>query len=284
MTGKWQLVFLSTTDWDAPQFGSRQQLAKQFVNRGHQVLFVEVPRALHSAISDPAGTKRALRRMGRTRQIADGPLVYTPPPVLPVYYHPWTNTINQRLLGRALGRTVARLGWQVDVVWTYWPNTAALAGRLGERAFVYHCIDDFAAVSYPLSPAGAIADMEERQCRRADVVFARTSALAEARRRWNDNVQWLPGGVDTEHFDPARVSGVPEAIARIPGPRMGFLGTLDNRIDVELDDGFRLRFRNGFDVDTTLGAHHRQVFLGRAIESERRVILGGNVRGLLDPH
>ena len=56
---------LSTTDWDAPQFGSRQQIARELARRGHRVLFVEVPRALHSLVSDPAGTRRALRRMGR---------------------------------------------------------------------------------------------------------------------------------------------------------------------------------------------------------------------------
>ena len=44
-------LFLSTTDWDAPQFGSRQQIALQLARRGHRVLFVEIPRALHGQIS-----------------------------------------------------------------------------------------------------------------------------------------------------------------------------------------------------------------------------------------
>ena len=79
------MICFSTTDWDAPQFGSRQQIALQLIRRGYRILFVEIPRALHSFISDPPGTYKALRRLGQVRQIPAGPLVYTPLPVLPIY-------------------------------------------------------------------------------------------------------------------------------------------------------------------------------------------------------
>jgi len=177
------ILTLSTTDWDAPQFGSRQQIALRLARRDHRVLFVEIPRALHSFVSDPAGTRRALRRLGHIRQAPDGPLVYTPPPVLPVYYNPLVNALNQRLLLGYLRRTLANLDWQPDVLWTYWPHTAYLLGRLGERVAVYHCIDDFSAVGYPLTTRGAIARMEAEQCRQVDIVFARTAGLATAARQ-----------------------------------------------------------------------------------------------------
>jgi glycosyltransferase involved in cell wall biosynthesis len=227
-------LFLSTTDWDAPQFGSRQHIALRLARRGHRVLFVDIPRALHSLVSDPAGTRRALRRLGRVRQVPDGPLVYTPPPVLPVYYNPAINAVNQRLLLRYLRRTLARLGWQPDVLWTYWPHTAHLIGRLGEWVSVYHCIDDFAAVGYPLTTRGAIARMEAEQCRAVDVIFARTEGLTEAKRRFNPNIHLLPGGVEIAHFDPARVTAPPADVASLPDPRVGFVGTMDDRVDVRL--------------------------------------------------
>jgi hypothetical protein len=203
-------VWLSTTDWDAPQFGSRQQLARRLAGRGHRVLFVEVARSLHSFISDAAGTRRAMGRMGRIRReekkgnsgelegtqgklgredvslVEYGSLyLYTPRPVLPVYYHPVTNYLNQRLMAGDLRGVVRRLGWRPDVLWTYWPNTADLIGRLGERLAVYHCIDDFTAVTYPLTPAGAIAKMEAALCQRVDMVFTRTEGLAAQKKRLN---------------------------------------------------------------------------------------------------
>lgn len=226
--------FLSTTDYDAPQFGSRQQVALELARRGHCVLFVETPRALHSWISDPAGTARAVRRLGRLRQVAERLYAYTPWPVLPLYYHRWTNAVNQRLLAGDVPRTLRRLGWRADVLWTYWPNTAYLVGRLGERCAVYHCIDDFAAAGYPLVPAGAISALECALCQRVDLVVARTRALAEAKRAWNPNTLFLPGGVDVARFDPSRSFPLPPALAALPRPLLGFLGTLDDRVDVAL--------------------------------------------------
>jgi glycosyltransferase involved in cell wall biosynthesis len=228
-------VFLSTTDWDAPQFGSRQQIAQLLARRGHQVLFVEVPRALHSLISAPAETRRALTRLGRVRAIEPGLFAYTPRPVLPIYYHPATNWVNQRWLARDVRRALRELGWSApDVLWTYWPNSADLVGKLGERAAVYHCIDEFATRAYPLVGEGVIARMEAELCRKVDIVFARTEALAAAKRRMNPKTEFLPGGVDVALFDPARVAGVAPALAALPAPRVGFLGTVDDRVDVKL--------------------------------------------------
>ena len=225
-------VWLSTTDWDAPQFGSRQQLALGLARRGHRVLFVDVPRALHSLISDPAGTRRALGRLGKLRPEEAGLRVYTPLPVFPVYYHPIANALNQRLLLRDIRRTLRRQGWQPDVFWTYWPNSAHLAGRLGERLAVYHCIDDLTAVRYPLVSRDRIGRMEAALCRRVQLVFARTEELAGRLENVNASTFYLPGGVDAMLFDPARVTAPSADVAALPRPRVGFVGTLDDRLDV----------------------------------------------------
>jgi glycosyltransferase involved in cell wall biosynthesis len=227
-------LILSTTDWDAPQFGSRQAVARSLARRGHSILFVEVPRALHSLISDPAGVGRALRRCGTHRLIEDRLLAYTPRPILPVYYHPWSSALNQRLLRRDLRRTLARLRWQPDVLWTYWPNTAGLCGSFGEHLVVYHCIDDFAAVTYPLVRRGAIAAMEADLCRRADLVLASTERLTERAAELNARAVQIPTGVDLDAFDPARVLAADGEVLSLPAPRVGFVGTLDDRLDVEM--------------------------------------------------
>jgi glycosyltransferase involved in cell wall biosynthesis len=152
--------------------------------------------------------------------------------VLPIYYHPLTNALNQRLLYRDLQRALRRNGRPADVFWTYWPNSHYLAGRLGQRCAVYHCIDDFTAISYPLTPPGAIARLEAALCRRAHLIFARTEALTAAKQAINAHTIFLPGGVDTTHFDPAQVTAVAPDVAALPQPRVGFVGTLDDRVDI----------------------------------------------------
>ena len=227
-------VFLSTTDWDSPQFGARHGIAQELGRRGHRVLFVEVARALHSLISDPAGTRRALKRLGHLREVAPGVIAFTPWPVLPIYYSPLMNAINQRLMALYVRHALRKLGWRVDVLWTYWPNSALILGRLKERAAVYHCADDMAAVRYPFVRQGTIRAMEARLCASVDVIFARTPAIAADRARWNANTVLLAGGIDPVRFDPVRVSASPDPLAAIPRPRAGFIGTLDDRFDEKL--------------------------------------------------
>ena len=229
-------VFLSITDWDAPQFGSRQQIALELSTRGHNVLFVDIPRAVHSLISDPTGTKQAFSRMGKLRWVNDQLAIYTPRPVLPIYYHPATNWINQRLLVRDVQRGLKLAGWQPNVVWTFWANTAVFLQAFQNRfntTSVYHCIDDFTAVSYPFVTSQTIASMEREQSEFADFVFTRTRRLADRLQSFNPQTTWLPGGVDVKRFDPARVKADSE-ISQLPHPIAGFVGTLDHRVDVTL--------------------------------------------------
>lgn len=226
---RWIFVFLSTTDWDSPQFGARHGIAQELGRRGHRVLFVEVARALHSLISDPVGTRRALKRLGHIREVALGVMAFTPWPVLPIYYSPVTNAVNQRLLAFYARKALKRLGWRADVVWTYWPNSAPILGRLGERVAAYHCADDMAAVRYPFVRQETIRAMEARLCRSVDVIFARAAEIAADRMRWNPQTILLAGGIDPVRFDPARISTLPPALEAIPRPRAGFIGTLDDR-------------------------------------------------------
>jgi glycosyltransferase involved in cell wall biosynthesis len=76
--------------------------------------------------------------------------------------------------------------------------------------------------------------MEAEQCRKVDIIFARTAGLAAAKRRLNRKTYLLPGGVDTAHFDPARVAAPPADVAALPRPRVGLVGTIDDRVDVGL--------------------------------------------------
>ena len=231
-------VILSTTDWDAPQFGSRQQIARRLARR-HQVLYIEQPRALHSLISDRSKTLRQLRRWlkgGLRRPLAELPnlQVYAPPPVWPIFYHPWTNRFSQRILAKAIRATLHRLNWPADIFWTYWANSDYLVGRLGQRLSVYHCIDNFRASGYPLVSSEQIAAMENRLCQKVDLVLARTAGLVEMLKPYSRRIEWLPGGVDIDLFCPQPDRPCPPPLSAIPQPIAGLVGSLDNRLDVAL--------------------------------------------------
>lgn len=237
--GPLTFLFLSTTDWDAPQFGSRQQIALALAKRGHRVLFVEQPRALHSLISDRKKTAVQMQRWlqgGLRTPLTTLPnlQIYAPPPVLPIFYHRLTNPMSQRILKLALRRTLKRLGWQADLFWTYWANSDYLVGAFGEQVAVYHCIDNFRASGYPLVPVAQIVALEERLCRKVDLVLTRTPGLAEMLKPHSQRLELIGGGVDLDQFRYDTVKPIPPELAHIPHPIAGLVGSLDDRLDVEL--------------------------------------------------
>jgi hypothetical protein len=58
----------------------------------------------------------------------------------------------------------------------------------------------------------------------------------------------------------------------------------EQRIDVQPGDRGRVALGDLLDVHPALRREHHQRLLGRAVEDDRRVVLGGDVRGGLDPH
>ena len=58
----------------------------------------------------------------------------------------------------------------------------------------------------------------------------------------------------------------------------------EQRVDVQARDRRRVARRDLLDVHAALRGEHHQRALGRAVEDDRRVVLGGDVRGGLDPH
>jgi glycosyltransferase involved in cell wall biosynthesis len=120
------------------------------------------------------------------------------------------------------------------VQWFYSPMCApAMAGRLGEAALVYDCMDELASFRF------APPDLREREkflLARADLVFTGGLGLYDARSREHGNVHFFGCGVDLEHFAQARApqTRVPPAVADLPGPVLGYFGVIDERLDYGL--------------------------------------------------
>jgi glycosyltransferase involved in cell wall biosynthesis len=118
------------------------------------------------------------------------------------------------------------------VLWTYTPNMLPFALDLDPIAIVYDCMDQLSAFR------GAPARLLERErdlFAVADVVFTGGQSLFEEKRRFHPNTFAFPSSIDKAHFLQAR-NGLPEPAdqAAIPGPRVGYCGVIDERIDLDL--------------------------------------------------
>lgn len=131
----------------------------------------------------------------------------------------------------ALRRRLALLGPECPVLWVYLPTWTVLqcVRRLPHRALVYEAIDALGS-----NPAGVSRDFhaaEREILRRADLVLTTSESLYAERAPHNPNTHWVPAGVAASFFAPGPAA---REVTAIPGPRLGFFGTLDHRLDLPL--------------------------------------------------
>ena len=119
--------------------------------------------------------------------------------------------------------------------WFYTPMLLPAISRRAPGLVVYDAMDELSLFK------GAPAELlprERRLLERADVVFTGGVSLGRAKARLHDNVYAFPSGVEVEHYgralDPRTV--VPADLAAVPGPRVGFFGVIDERLDLALLD------------------------------------------------
>jgi UDP-galactopyranose mutase len=120
------------------------------------------------------------------------------------------------------------------VLWFYTPMMLGFADHLRSRTIVYDCMDELAAFAFadPLLVARE-ADLMAR----ADVMFTGGHSLYEAKRSRHDAITPFPSAVDAAHFAGARGDiEEPEDQRGIAGPKLGFYGVVDERIDLALID------------------------------------------------
>jgi UDP-galactopyranose mutase len=116
--------------------------------------------------------------------------------------------------------------------WYYTPMALSFTAHLHPRITVYDCMDELSAF---LSAPPELIERENELFRVADVVFTGGQSIYEAKRSKHPNVHAFPSSIDLPHFAQARtVQPEPSDQARIPKPRVGFFGVLDERFDSAL--------------------------------------------------
>jgi UDP-galactopyranose mutase len=126
-------------------------------------------------------------------------------------------------------RLVREENLQRCLVWMYTPMALPLIECFEPEVVIYDCMDELSAFDF--APHQLI-ERERQLLKRADVVFTGGPSLYRAKQGRHPNVHLLPSSVDAEHFRQA-LNGLPEPEdqARLPHPRLGYFGVIDERID-----------------------------------------------------
>lgn len=229
-------VCFASAYWDEPLWTNKQHVMARFAERGHRVLYVDPgaswPALRHWLRGDyPAS---ALWRWARHER----PNLWRMLPLLlPLRQFEPLKPLSWRVPARAIRRFLHEQGWPEPILWVYHPEAARILDRLPARLVCYDCVDDYSTFPQYRGRQERIVALERRILERADLVFATSPALYEAKSQMNPHTYLVPNVGDAEHFSKAMApeTAVPDDLLQIPAPRIGFVGAVDDyKVDVAL--------------------------------------------------
>ncbi|HYX36704.1 MAG TPA: hypothetical protein VE954_26640 [Oligoflexus sp.] len=120
------------------------------------------------------------------------------------------------------------------ITWYYSPMHLKHSNHLRPVVSVYDCMDQLA--NFKGAPQ-ELPLLEQSLLNRVDLVFTGGFSLFNAKRHLHQRVYPFPSSVDVAHFAKARdLTTDPADQAGIPSPRLGYVGVIDERIDLQLLD------------------------------------------------
>lgn len=149
----------------------------------------------------------------------------------PVFDHQTDHAQEMRTLVKGLQSS---LGSCPQVHWFYTPMALRFARDLDCDLRIYDCMDELTAFRF--APPD-LAKLEDELLSSAQLVFTGGQSLFAAKRQRHQNVHLFPSSVDVAHFGRARAAlPDPQDQAGIAGPRIGYFGVIDERMDLALVD------------------------------------------------
>jgi UDP-galactopyranose mutase len=137
------------------------------------------------------------------------------------------------VLQRLVKELVDSRDWENYIAWYYTPMMLPLSKDLDPAATVYDCMDELSAFK---NAPPELRTREAELFRRADLVFTGGRSLYEVKREQHDSVYCFPSSIDVKHFRRAleTTTTEPRDQQHIARPRIGFVGVIDERMDIEL--------------------------------------------------
>lgn len=131
----------------------------------------------------------------------------------------------------ALRRLMAQRSMTSPVLIVWHPQYADLIGQFDERLVVYYVYDQYTGYA---GGTGEQSAEEIALFKKADVIFVLSKELYEQKKAYAKHVVHLANAVDFDLFSRSRDAAtvVPEDIATIPGPRIGYIGTINEKVNL----------------------------------------------------
>jgi len=171
----------------------------------------------------------------RLRQVQEGLHVYSPALWAPKATRWPLSATTDAIYMAFLRRALKQLHFERPILWLFLPGMETFIGRFGEKLVIYHIVDEYAGysgVSATWRPV--LQQMEAELARQADLVLVTSPRLFERKKELNQRIALVPNAVDYEAFQVPPQSPLPADMADIPQPIAGYVGAINDKLDLAL--------------------------------------------------
>lgn len=222
-----RVLALAPNSWDG-QWMNRQQILSRLAAH-HAVLYSTGA----WSVWDRGSAAFKATPLGGAFEPRDGVLVDRPPrwllrwPTVSVYERAVVALVQRRWR-----RQLARMGNGPLVAYLFHPRYAQFIADLGADHVIYQPYDLFRAMP---GWTPELARLEERLLQTCDAVIATSEPTRAALQEQSPRpVHCVPNGVDGELFLAGEPAPAVDALPGIPRPRVGYVGSLNRKVDLPL--------------------------------------------------
>jgi glycosyltransferase involved in cell wall biosynthesis len=234
-------VCMAGIDWWYDSHAHSEAQLMRRVARTRRVLFVNsVGLRLPMPGRDSGALGRIARKLASMARFVRRPEPDTPnffvlsPLVIPLYTSRAGRAANAFVVRAQVVVAERALGIRDPIRVVTLPTAWDAVRHLRRRALVVNKVDKYS--THPDVDQASVAQAEDELLQQADLVlYVSQELMAEDLPVAEDRAVFLDHGVDSQHFTRCEPSDLPADLAAIPGPRIGYFGSLDDyRVDMDL--------------------------------------------------
>ena len=217
---------------------SRYHIAHALRRRGHRVLWVSNIGMNIPKVRKKGFLKRVLLRMRswtRWLETAEPDFVVMTPIALPLFGNKFVEGLLDRWLLFQV-RLAMRIGrFSRPMIFASIPTMANVVAKLPNRGVIYYYSDKYSAYR-DITARESIIERDELLFESADAVFCASRPILDELVDKRPGVFYMPHAVDFRRFNTAAFDDrpVPEDLASITNPVIGYFGSIDDSNDFQL--------------------------------------------------
>lgn len=226
------VICFAGEDWWYHHPHSKNHIMKRLVRKNRVMFINSISMGLPSVRNRDffAKVRRKLKSYLKfVRKSPEGIWVVTPI-VTPFFSSSLGRAINRILLILQIRLLMFLLGFHNPILWIAIPTARDIVGRLNESLLIYQVSDKYEANSMDHGERGKlIGELHEQLQRDAHIVYYSGRRLFEE-AKYPEKSYLLEQAVDFDHFSSVTrdTFKLPEEIAYIPRPILGYFGAIEN--------------------------------------------------------